>query len=49
MDTKQGVGVGTDIYTLLILCKQQATNEDPLHSTGNQGVLHSTAQCCSVA
>ena len=45
MDTKQGVGTGTDIYTLLILCKNQVTNENPLYSAGNSGELHSTAQC----
>lgn len=39
MDTKQGSGGWTDIY-LADTNKQQATNEDPLHSTGNRA-------CCT--
>ena len=42
MDTKEEKGeggmnweIGTDIYTLLILCIKQITNENLLYSPGN--------------
>ena len=35
IDTKKGKGIGIAIYTLLILCIKQITNEDLLYSTGN--------------
>ena len=44
MDTKGGVGVETDIYTLLILPKNQVTNEKLPYNTRNRGMPPSTAR-----